>query len=164
MQLPISLPGKGSVVRCRLPYPHLNHPANTHPALVLNSIEAGRVPSLKTAVLIVAGGTSVFDSNNVRKKLHRGEVAMSIELSLSAGLSKETKFCFAPEAIFAFPFDDSFFPYDASKVMSGYPIFGKLNTSSSHYQRFETLRLDSHFADTTPSQKSALKALLSEGS
>ena len=133
------LPKRWDVVRCYCEYPHDKHRDSTHPALVLTIIPAQEMGN-KTPLVVVAVGTGTFDpKTGLRRKIALGEIPLNLELCQSAGLSKETKFCFDENGIFVFPWDNEFFRWDPETPHDqGEPLFGSLDTKCKGFERFST--------------------------
>ena len=146
------LPSEWDVVRCYLEYPHDQRSDRTHPALVLKVVPPGSIGNVN-AIVVVAGGTGTYESlNHRRRKIQRGEIPFNLELCKSAGLIKETKFCFSEEGVFAFPWDSEFFRWDAANpTLLGEPIFGRLNIKGTAFERFRDLFLASPELKALPS-------------
>lgn len=134
------IPKQWDVVRCFMEYPHDTHNSATHPALVLHVVESHKVGNA-CPIVVVAGGTGTHSpESGKRRKVHRGEIPLSLELCKSAGLSKETKFCFSEEGVIALYWDDEFFRWDPSNPnLQGEPLFGALDTRSGEFERFRVL-------------------------
>lgn len=141
-------PNRFDIVRCYLNYPHDKHPAATHPALVLQVFSPGKIEGLPVPIVVVAGGTGVFESatggGKVRKKIFNGEIPLKEDLCLSAGLKKETKFCFAREGVIAFPWDNDFFRWDPNTPHAhGEPLYGALDRKHRSFRDFKLIFDDS---------------------
>lgn len=147
MLIASALPKRWDVVRCFLDYPHDNCATDTHPGLVLASFRSGTLKAGSLPIVVVAGGTGVFDMSRhppKRRKTHNGEIPLKEALCLAAGLTKETKFCFAAEGIRALPWDTDFFRCDPRDPHAhGEPLFGSLDQKHRDFKSFETILLAS---------------------
>lgn len=165
MLVPLPLPKTWDVVRCFLDYPNDKSDDATHPALVLAAHEADKFKKGSPPLVVVAGGTGVFDLSchpPKRRRIRNGEIPLKLGLCLGAGLSKETKFCFAEEGIVALPWEIDFFRCDPRLPhANGEPIFGSLNQMHRDFASFRTILLPSpEYRNLKASMDAAVRAVL----